>query len=120
MAEQNNQNNKSNGSVDYRELVEFFGGQFDKIHQEFDKMNAKIDMIIETKADKADTAAKDDIDRVLARIAMTNTKIDDYRAEQIATQRQVGKHEKWHFAVAPPSIIFGGRSKKVGVKLPTE
>ncbi|MFZ3074352.1 MAG: hypothetical protein WA093_04485, partial [Minisyncoccales bacterium] len=57
----------------YRELVEFLGGQFDK-------MNAKID----TKADKADLdkkADKADIDRVLTRIAMTNSKIDDYRAE---------------------------------------
>jgi len=80
-------NNQNNNSVDYRELVEFFGEQFDK-------MNAKIDIIIETKADKTNTATKADIDRVLTRIAMINTKIDDYRAEQIATQRQVDKHEK--------------------------
>ncbi|MFA7211658.1 MAG: hypothetical protein WC110_09465 [Bacteroidales bacterium] len=80
-------NNQNNNSVDYRELVEFFGEQFDK-------MNAKIDIIIETKADKTNTATKADIDRVLTRIAMINTKIDDYRAEQIATQRQVDNHEK--------------------------
>lgn len=108
MAEQNNQNN--NGAIDYRELVEFFGGQFDKMHQEFGKMNAKIDMIIETKADKADTATKEDISLVLNRVAMINTKIDDYRADQLGIKRQVDKHEKWHFAVA----------KKTGVTLPAE
>ena len=98
------QNNQNNNSVDYRELVEFLVGQFDKVHQEFDKMNAKID----TKADKADMEEKFNL--VLARVAMINTKIDDYRAEQIAVQRQLDKHEKWHFAVA----------KKVGVKLAAE
>jgi len=108
MEKQNNQNN--NGAVDYRELVEFFGGQFDKIYQEFGKMNAKIDMIIETKADKADTATKEDINLMLNRVAMINTKIDDYRAEQIGMQRQLDKHEKWHFVVA----------KKAGVALPAE
>jgi methyl-accepting chemotaxis protein len=77
----------------YRELVEFLAGEFDKIHQ--------------TKADKADTATKEDINLVLNRVAMINTKIDDYRAEQIGMQKQLDKHEKWHFAVAG----------KVGVKL---
>lgn len=96
MEEQNNQNNKNNGVVDYRELVDFFSGQFDKVHQRFDQ----IERVLETKADKADTATKDDIDRVLTRIAMTNTKIDDYRAEQLELKRQVDKHEKWHFKVA--------------------
>jgi len=93
------QNNQNNNSVDYRELVDFLVGQFDK-------MNAKID----TKSDKADTATKEDVNLVLNRVAMINTKIDDYRAEQIAVQRQLDKHEKWHFAVA----------KKVGVKLAAE
>lgn len=80
------QNNQNNNSIDYRELVDFLVGQFDKIHQ-----------TLATKADKADLdkkADKSDIDRILTRIAMINTKIDDYRAEQIATQRQVDKHEK--------------------------
>jgi len=93
------QNNQNNNSVDYRELVDFLVGQFDK-------MNAKID----TKADKADTATKEDVNLVLNRVAMINTKIDDYRAEQIAVQRQLDKHEKWHFAVAD----------KIGVKLAAE
>ena len=93
------QNNQNNNSVDYRELVDFLVGQFDK-------MNAKID----TKSDKADTATKEDVNLVLNRVAMINTKIDDYRAEQIAVQRQLDKHEKWHFAVAD----------KIGVKLATE
>lgn len=86
-------NNQNNNSVDYRELVEFFGEQFDKMHQEFDKIH----QTLAVKADKADLdkkADKSDIDRVLTRVAMTNNKIDDYRAEQIATQRQVDKHEK--------------------------
>ena len=91
------QNNQNNNSVDYRELVDFLVGQFDK-------MNAKID----TKADKADMEEKFNL--VLARVAMINTKIDNYRAEQIAVQRQLGKHEKWHFAVA----------EKVGVELQSE
>ena len=78
------------------ELLEFLGEQFDK-------MNAKID----TKADKADTATKEDINLVLNRIAMTNTKTDDYRAEQLQLKRQVDKHERWHFQVA----------EKTGVKL---
>jgi len=80
----------------YRELVEFLAGEFDKIHQ--------------TKADKADTATKEDINLVLNRVAMINTKIDDYRADEIALKRRVDKHEKWHFAVAD----------KVGVKLSSE
>ncbi|MFZ3074338.1 MAG: hypothetical protein WA093_04415 [Minisyncoccales bacterium] len=78
------QNNQNNNSVDYRELVDFLVGQFDKSNERFDR----IEKILEAKADRAD------IDRVLTRIAMINTKIDDYRAEQIATQRQVDKHEK--------------------------
>jgi hypothetical protein len=77
----------------YRELVEFLAGEFDKIHQ--------------TKADKVDTATKEDINLVLARVAAIDNKIDDYRAEQIGLKRQADKHEKWHFAVAD----------KVGVKL---
>ncbi len=79
--------------ADFKTLVEFLAGEFDKIHQ--------------TKADKADTATKEDINLVLNRVATINTKIDDYRAEQIGLKRQVDKHEKWHFAVA----------KKVGVSL---
>ena len=75
----------------YRELVEFLAGEFDKIHQ--------------TKADKVDM--EENFNLVLNRVAMINTKIDDYRAEQIGLKRQVDKHEKWHFAVA----------NKVGVKL---
>ena len=83
----------------YCELVEFLSGQFDK-------MNAKID----TKADKADTATKEDINLALNRMAMINAKTDDYRAEQINMQRQVDKHEKWHFQVA----------EKAGVKLSSD
>jgi len=80
----------------YRELVEFLAGEFDKIHQ--------------TKADKVDTATKEDINLVLNRVAMINTKIDDHRAQQIGMQKQLDKHEKWHFAVAD----------KVGVNLLSE
>ncbi len=74
-----NQNNQNNGSVDYRELVDFLVGEFDKIHQTLATKADKADMerMLATKADKAD------IDRILTRIAMTNTKIDDYRAEQL-------------------------------------
>ncbi|UMX48370.1 MAG: hypothetical protein L7H18_02395 [Candidatus Nealsonbacteria bacterium DGGOD1a] len=75
----------------YRELVEFLAGEFDKIHQ--------------TKADKVDM--EENFNLVLNRVATINTKIDDYRADQIGLKRQVDKHEKWHFAVAD----------KVGVKL---
>lgn len=64
-------NNQNNNSVDYRELVEFFGEQFDEIYKEFDKVH----QTLATKADRTD------IDRVLTRIATINTKIDDYRAE---------------------------------------
>ena len=48
-------NNQNNNSVDYRELVEFFDEQFDKIYKEFDKVH----QTLATKADRAD------IDRVL-------------------------------------------------------
>ena len=75
----------------YRELVEFLAGEFDKIHQ--------------TKADKVDM--EENFNLVLNRVAMINTKIDNYRAEQIGMQKQLDKHEKWHFAVAD----------KIGVKL---
>jgi len=78
----------------YRELVEFLAGEFDKIHQ--------------TKADKVDM--EENFNLVLNRVAMINTKIDDHRADEIALKRRVDKHEKWHFAVAD----------KVGVKLLSE
>lgn len=53
---------------------------------------------------------KERFNLLLNRVAMINAKIDDYHAEQIGAQRQLDKHEKWHFAVA----------KKVGVKLAAE
>lgn len=103
--EKANQNKQNNNGADLRKLLDFFVGQFDKVYQKFDKvnerfdeMNTKIDMIIETKADKADTDEKFNL--VLTRIAMINTKIDDYRAEQFAMQRHLDKHEKWHFKTA--------------------
>ena len=65
--------------------------------------------VITTIARKIGTdipTTKEDINLVLNRIAMINTKTDDYRAEQTNMQRQVDKHERRHFQVA----------EKVGVK----
>jgi len=75
----------------------------------FDEVNAKLDQ----KADKSDLALKadkSDIDAVLTRVAQLGNKLDDYRAEQINMQRQVDKHERWHFQVA----------EKTGVKLSSD
>lgn len=79
---------------DYKELMDFLIGQFDKIH--------------ETMAIKADRADLDSsVDRVLTRIAMLGDKIGDMRADQIGMQRQLDKHGKWHFQTAD----------KIGIKL---
>lgn len=87
----NIQNNRDKNITvsDYKELMDFLIGQFDKVHE-----------TMATKADLTTKADKVDIDRVLARFAMLNNKIDDYRADQIGMQRQLGKHEKWHFQTA--------------------
>lgn len=109
--------NQNKNLIDLRELVNLINDRFDNVDQtyqelveflaeQFDKINAKID----TKADKADTATKEDIRLVLNRMAMINTKADDYRTEQISMQKQLDKHEKWHFQVA----------EKVGVKLSSD
>lgn len=92
--EETNQNKQNNNNTDLRELLDFFVGQFDKVYREFDKIHLEFDKIHQNKTDKTD------IDRVLTRIAMLGTKIDDYRAEQFAMQRQLDKHEKWHFETA--------------------
>ena len=112
---QNNQNNDNTVS-DYKELVDFLAGQFDKVNERFEK----IERILETKADKSDIdkicqtletkADKADIDHVLTRVNLLGSKLDDYRAEQIGMRRQLDKHEKWHSQTAA----------KVGIKLLTE
>ncbi len=92
----NIQNNRDNYITisDYKELMDFLIGQFDKMHE-----------TLATKADKADLDSS--VERVLNKITMLGDKIDDYRADQIGMQRQLNKHEKWHFQTAD----------KIGIKL---
>ena len=66
------------------------GGQFEKIHARLNK----VDVVLRNKSDR------DDIGDVVTRIMMLGNKIDDYRAEQIGMQKQLNKHEKWHFKTA--------------------
>ena len=75
---------------EYKELVDFLGGQFEKIHARLNK----VDVVLRNKSDR------DDIGDVVTRIMMLGNKIDDYRAEQIGMQKQLNKHEKWHFKTA--------------------
>ena len=53
------------------------------------------------KADKSDT------DRLMNRMGEILDKTGDDRAEQLKTQRQVDRHEKWHHQIAT----------KIGIKL---
>ena len=73
--------------ADYKQLAELMMEQFEKVYDKFDEFDRK-------KADKSD------IDMILSRLAQTNDKIDDMRADQIGLKRQVDKHEKWHLQTA--------------------
>ena len=102
---QNNQNN-DNAVTDYQGLADLMMGQFEKVYDKLAEVNQKLDQ----KADKSDLALKadkSDIDAVLNRVNLLGNKIDDYRADQISLERQVEKHEKWHFKTAA----------KIGIKL---
>ena len=72
---------------DYKELVDFLVVKFDEVNDKLDR-----------KADKDEV--KTMIDGVNDRITRISDKLDDYHAEQIGLQRQVNKHEKWHFQTA--------------------
>jgi len=113
--------NKENAAVDYKELVGFLGEKFEKIDQRFEKIDRRFEIIdqkfekmdrrfenieakLDQKADKSDTNA------ILDRVVRLSETLDDYRAEQIGMQRQLARHEKWHFKVA----------SKVGVDLSKE
>jgi hypothetical protein len=67
------------------------------VQRGFDEVSQKL----ETKADKAD------INLVLDRVDRLTDKIDEDRANQTATQRQVDRHEAWHHQTAD----------KIGIKL---
>jgi len=84
------------------------------VQRGFNEMNEKLDQ----KPDRAEVermidikltrkADKSDIERVLTRIGIIGGKVNDYRAEQAVTQRQVDKHEKWHHQTV----------QKIGIKL---
>ena len=92
-----------NGDTEFQEFVVH---SLTKIDQGLDQMSSELNK----KADKADLeskADKSDIERVLARVSMIGGNVDDYRAEQAVTQRQVARHEKWHRQIA----------QKIGIKL---
>ena len=90
---------KNNQNADYGELVEFIAEKFDHLEGEIKEVKnglsevrgglAEVKITLDTKADKAD------VDRILTRVTMLGDKIGDYRAEQLATQKQADAHEKW-------------------------
>ncbi len=112
----NIQNNRDKNITvsDYKELMDFLIGQFDKVHE-----------TMATKADLTTKADKVDIDRVLARFAMLNNKIDDRKlapiqagAVIIADARQVAPLP----VIAPETIgakqtriIFGTNYQTTGL-----
>ena len=90
-----------NGKGEYKELIDFLSVKFDKIDQHFEQVDDHFGQI-ETQLEKIEKgkADKSDIDKVLTRIAIVGNKTDDNRAEQIGMQKQIDKHEKWHFRTA--------------------
>jgi len=71
------------------EIHEKMDEGFADVHAQIAEVNKKLAAVVnklELKADKAD------IDRVLTRISMIGGKVDDYRADQETTQRQVDRH----------------------------
>ena len=71
------------------EIHEKMDQGFAGVHAQIAEVNKKLAAVVnklELKADKAD------IDRVLTRISMIGGKVDDYRADQETTQRQVDRH----------------------------
>ena len=89
--------NKPNNKSEYGELIEFLIGHFTKIDERF----TKIDEVLKTKSDKSD------VDRLMNRMGQILDQIGDDRAQQIKTQRQVDRHEKWFYRIA----------EKIGLKL---
>jgi len=72
-----------------------------EVHENMNKGFARIHEELNQKADKSD------INEVINRIGRLTDKIDDDRAAQATTKRQVEKHERWHYQTA----------EKVGIKL---
>jgi len=107
----------NNQISEYSELAQFVAEKFDEVKNDINGVKNEIKEVredLKLKADKSDIdkiiatkADKSDIDRVLTRVTMLGDKIDDYRAEQLATKKQVNAHEKWIVQAAP----------KIGVKL---
>jgi hypothetical protein len=94
--------------IDYSELVSFISDKIEGVKGEIEGVRgelkgeiSEIREILKTKADKSD------INVVLSRINVIGNNVDDYRAEQIETHRQVELHGKWIAKAAP----------KIGVKI---
>ena len=71
------------------------GVKFENIDKKFDNIDKKFENI-----DKRFDEVNSKIDAVSDHVARLNDKVDDYHAEQIGMQRQLDKHEKWHFKIA--------------------
>jgi len=82
------------GKGEYKELIDFLSVKFDKIDERFDVVEQKLDQ----KADKIEIQQM--FGGVNDRITRLADKIDGYRAGQIGMQKQIDKHEKWHFRTA--------------------
>ena len=88
--------------IDYSELIDFLADKFDKNKEEIiSVLRDEIKEALKTKADKSD------IDALLTRINQIGNNTDDFRSEQLETQRKVNAHDKWIAKAAP----------KIGVKI---
>ena len=84
-----NQPNNDQPKSEYGELTQFLIGKFDKSDEKFSIINEKFNEIntkLENKADKSD------VDKIMNRIGMILDQTGDYRAQQLAIQRQVDRH----------------------------
>lgn len=95
---------------DYKELVDFIGGQFTNVERQFDrvwtefiKVHGKLDHLSENKADKSDAR------ELLGSIDAYAHKADTYFMEMAALGNKLDRHERWINAIA----------EKLGLKLPS-
>ena len=80
---------------EYKELVDFLSVKFDEINYKLNQKPDHNEVDVMIKA-----ALKIEINKVTERITRLSDKIDDNHAEQMGVQKQLNKHEKWHFKTA--------------------
>lgn len=92
-------NKAANG--EYKELMDFLSGKFDQINIRFDQIDNRFEEVnrkLDQKADRAEVQTM--FNQVNDRITRLTDKIDGYHVGQAGMQKQLDKHEKWHFKTA--------------------